>query len=145
MRDEWCAVFDRALRLRDAGVFDEGIEMLRALNAVLDPVDERPLLLQSLLQIGHMHRELDNLEAAEMAFRRATEIAPKSELASMGLYFALWDQARTREALLEMRRYVDLKPNSEGYRELLEGGFEAAHDEDQELLEREHARLLKFN
>jgi tetratricopeptide (TPR) repeat protein len=145
MRDEWCAVFDRALRLRDAGVFDEGIETLRALNAVLDPVDERPLLLQSLLQIAHMHRELDNLEAAEMALRRATRLSPKSELASLALFHTLWSLGRNREALLEMQRYVELKPNSEGYRELLEGGYDADRDEEQELLERVHARLLKFN
>lgn len=145
MRDEWCAMFDKGLRLRDEGAFEDGIVILRALTTALDPVEERTLLAHTWNQIGHMRDCLGDLEAAELAFRHATAIAPKLELASMGLYHALWGLGRKQDALREMERYVALRPNSAGYRELLETGYSGFSDEDRQLLDRVHQRLLRFN
>lgn len=138
-------MFDKGLRLRDEGALEDGIVILRALTTALDPVEERTLLAHTWNQIGHMRDCLGDLEAAELAFRQATAVAPKLELASLGLYHALWGQGRKRDALREMERYVSLKPNSAGYRELLEGGYSGFSEEEQQLLDRVHQRLLRFN
>jgi tetratricopeptide (TPR) repeat protein len=145
MRDEWCAMFDKGLRLRDQGALEEAIAMLHALTTALHPVEESTLLAHTWSKIGYIHDERGDLEAAALAFRRATAAAPRFELASMGLYLALWHLDRKQEALCEMERYVAAKPNSAGYRELLEGGYSGFAAEQQLLLDRVHQRLLRFN
>ncbi|MFN0247583.1 MAG: hypothetical protein ACKV2T_11910 [Kofleriaceae bacterium] len=86
----------------------------------MDPV-ERKLRAHSHLQLGNIASQLQQLAEAEREFRRATEVAPGLELASLALFHVLNDQARAVEALDEMRRFVEHR-DSEMYRELVEEG-----------------------
>ncbi len=137
-------LFDRALVLRDSGNSREAIALLGHLVTLLDPVASPRAMSHSLVQIAGMHYAMAELVEAEAAFRRATEVAPRFELASLGLFLALWNAGRPRAAMAELQRYVDLKPNSAGYRELLEGGYSFADPDLQALAESAHEKLLRF-
>jgi hypothetical protein len=52
-----------------------------------------------------MYRDLGMLDRAILLCRRAAELAPRSERASLGLFHALWDSERFDEALEEIKRF----------------------------------------
>jgi len=94
--------FDRALLLRDsgdlAGAFD-AFEQLR----VKFPQDASVHGMQ-----GGIARDLGMLHEAVALFKRATELAPVSEVASAGLFYSLFDMGHRDEAFSELRRYLSL-------------------------------------
>ena len=63
--------------------------------------------------------ELDRFEEAAQKYRKATEISPKSEMASLGLFHSLWQIGSNDAAFEEMKRYMSIA-ESEEYNELLE-------------------------
>lgn len=113
-------LFDRAMKCRDRGEWAEARRLLHDLLAQLDP-DEKKLRAHSHLQLGNIAEHLDDFAEAEREFRRATQIAPKLELASMALFHALNEQSRAPEALDEMLRFATQR-DSAMYRELVEEG-----------------------
>ena len=54
--------------------------------------------------------------------RRATQLSPRSEKASLVLFKALWTDGRRMEALDEMKRYLALRPSTEYTRMIREWG-----------------------
>jgi predicted Zn-dependent protease len=58
------------------------------------------------------------LKRASELFRRTTELSPKSELASVGLFHSLWGQGFKQQAFDEMRRFLSLHHSTE-YAQLL--------------------------
>ena len=58
------------------------------------------------------------VEKAVAAFRRATELKPESETASLGLFHCLWEMGRKEEALDEIGRYLKIA-DCEDYRNIL--------------------------
>jgi len=68
--------------------------------------------------MGRAFFEIGDMAKAEDAFRRAVELNPKSELASLGLFHSLWEQQAASEAFAEMRRFLAVADSSE-YKTLL--------------------------
>ena len=68
--------------------------------------------------LGDTYWEVGRYPEAIAAFRRATELAPQSELASLSLFHCLIDQGGTDAAFDEMRRFLFLRDSDE-YRRLL--------------------------
>jgi predicted Zn-dependent protease len=56
--------------------------------------------------LGFLNREADRPAAAARCFRHAVELSPKSERASLGLFYTLWRLKKFNEALKEMGRFV---------------------------------------
>jgi len=51
-------------------------------------------------------RQLERYSEAAQSFKRATELSPDSELASLGLFQSLMDTGDKQAALSEMKRYL---------------------------------------
>ena len=56
--------------------------------------------------LGDVYWRLGRLKQAVQSFKRATELAPKSELASLGLFHILWESGKIERAKAEMKRYL---------------------------------------
>ena len=64
-------------------------------------------------------KSLGNTDEAELYFKSAVALSPKSEKISLGLFHCLWGQGKQEEALEEMRRFSGLVDSAE-YRSILE-------------------------
>lgn len=103
----WQSRFDEALSLRDRGEPDACIAILQ------DLAREYPNVAAIFGMLGGTQWQVGRLENAAANFRRATQLSPKSELSSLGLFHALWDLGHRQEALSEMRRFLALGESKE--------------------------------
>ena len=58
-----------------------------------------------LWYLAGMYKDLGKLDRAIPLYRRATQLSPKLERASLGLFHALWESDQLDEALEEMKRF----------------------------------------
>ena len=86
------------------------------------PRDDEKLLGAIHGMLSSVERKQGKPDIAEQYSRRAIKYLPSSQLASVGLFHALWDQGKCAEALGEVVRLVSLR-DSQHYRELLSCGF----------------------
>lgn len=66
---------------------------------------------------------MGNIALRLSCFQDAAEVSPKNELASLGLFHALFESERRQPAYAEMVRFRAPR-DSELYRELLSDGFD---------------------
>ena len=94
--------FQRGLDLWHDDEADEAVATFSRLAAI-SPDDWRVrLMLGGYLQMsGH-------LAESEPHLRRATELRPISELASVALFHVLWQRRYENEAFAEMRRFLEV-------------------------------------
>jgi Tfp pilus assembly protein PilF len=104
--------FREATRMRDQGAFPEAIEILTKLAREPDA----PAGVFGML--GHIQQQAGRLEDATVSFRRATQLAPRTELASLGLFHTLWERGLTDEAFEEIKRFQMLADSAD-YREIV--------------------------
>ena len=104
--------FSKALQLRDAGDLRGAVKLLRELSQTV--YDSAALFAV----LGGVYWELKELDEAIKCFVKATELAPRSETASLGLFHSLWQQGRESEALDECKRFMALS-DSEDYRSII--------------------------
>jgi tetratricopeptide (TPR) repeat protein len=135
-----CYLFDDAMKLRDAGDLVGARRMLASLVEQLRPEDVR-LLSHAHLQLGYIFKLLGDHREREAHFRVATVVTPKREIASLGLYHALYHQGRLTEALQEMVRLLRLR-DSQLYSELLTPRYAEGLSAEQQELIAEGRRLL---
>ncbi|MCE2936839.1 MAG: hypothetical protein LW845_12520 [Flammeovirgaceae bacterium] len=127
------SMFELAIELRDKGELRDSINVLfKILNDY--SVDERTHGIHTVL--GGIHSDLGENENALINFRRATELNPKSELASLGLYITLTTLNRDEEAIHELIRYLKSYPADlykgtlEELLEDLEKGYMTDYEDD---------------
>jgi predicted Zn-dependent protease len=70
--------------------------------------------------LGSIQLELGRKTEAASSFRQATLLSPKSELASLGLFHALWESGDTDGAFEEMKRFIAAAGPSDEYRKVLQ-------------------------
>ena len=127
------AMFGLAIELRNKGNY---VDSINVLNKILDdfPDDARRHGVYAVL--GGVYRNLDDNDKALTNFKKATELNPKSELASLGLYITLAKLGRDVEAIHEMIRYLRSYPADlykDTLEELLEGlerGYMINYEDD---------------
>ena len=68
--------------------------------------------------LASLYFELDRYEEAALAYQKATELSPKSEMASLGLFHSLWQLERNDDAFEEMKRFMAISASDE-YTELV--------------------------
>jgi predicted Zn-dependent protease len=107
----WEDRFNSALLSRDRGEAKEGLEILLELDR------EYPNEPAIVGMTGSLYWELKEYERARDWYRRAVELSPKSELASIGLFHSLWRTGDRDAALQEMNRLEQLR-SSEEYQRL---------------------------
>ena len=122
MTPEQDAAFSRALSLRDAGRFHSAAEILVFLT------NELPDNAGVWGMLGSILYEVERFDDAREAFAHAVNLSPRSELASLGLFFSLLRSGHEEEAWSERRRFTALVPESKEYQlldsELRAGGFD---------------------
>ncbi|HYQ00033.1 MAG TPA: tetratricopeptide repeat protein [Polyangiaceae bacterium] len=106
-------VLSNATELASRGEFSKALGVLEPL-AVSEPNDPRVLGV-----LAGVYFRQDRFEEAARYFRRATERSPRSELASLGLFHALWKLGEQLSAEQELTRFLSIR-ESEEYRMLLE-------------------------
>ncbi len=89
-----------ALKLRGKGRRPEAIALLRPHLDVLKRRAPGAGLLATL------YFENDDFKNAAEWYARAAALAPKSEMASLGLFHSLWKIGKHQKALKEMRRFL---------------------------------------
>jgi tetratricopeptide (TPR) repeat protein len=126
-------MFELAIELRDKGQLQDSINVFSKILSDY-PTDNRTYGIYSVL--AGVHGDLGEHDKALINFKKATELNPKSELASLGLYVTLAKLDRDEEAIHELIRYLTSYP-AELYKdtleELLEGlekGYMTNYQED---------------
>jgi tetratricopeptide (TPR) repeat protein len=105
-------MFERAVRLKDANNLPGAQEILEQL------ISEKPDYEGYHYYLAHLYWEQGLLEKATASFRRATELMPASERASLGLFHCLWELGRQEEALSEIERFLKIA-DCKDYRQIL--------------------------
>jgi tetratricopeptide (TPR) repeat protein len=111
--------FNEALGLRDSGRREEALRILRGIAA------RKPDSAPVLGTIAAIQYEMRDFEGASAYFRRTTELSHQSELASRGLFHALYRLGRMSEAFEELARFRRVRPSAE-YESTLEELLEEA-------------------
>jgi predicted Zn-dependent protease len=103
----FAARFNTALKLRSRKNYEQAKELL------LDLADENADSASVFGILGDVYWRLGSLPEAIQCFRRAVELSPTSELASLGLFHALWEAGQYRQAREEMKRFVSTSHSPE--------------------------------
>ena len=104
--------FKQAIQLREQGKFEEALSHLKELDSLA------PKSINYLLTIGDIYLKLNRESNGLECFRRAIQIEPEHEMASLSLFHALWDLDLTEEALAEIRRFQEVS-HSDDYVEII--------------------------
>ena len=105
--------FKRVNQLRKKGDPSEAIKVLRSLVA------DFPKKAAAYLVIGDILWDEGRLPQAATAFRVATNLFPKSDVASLGLFHTLWRQSKTDAAFQEMKRFQKIS-FSQDYKDIVD-------------------------
>lgn len=107
--------FEEAVRLRDAGRFDEALVTLAVLQNASDPTT-RGVGWGEAGAI--LFFDLGRVDEAIEALTKSVALAPRAELPSLYLFHALWKVGRVDDAFDEARRLLRQRPSDE-YRRLM--------------------------
>ena len=91
-----------AIDLYRDGRLDDAISLLARLGKVY------PASPKLWGYLGFLYREADRLPPAVKCFRRTVELSPKSERASLGLFFTLRRMGKLSEAFKEVGRFAGI-------------------------------------
>lgn len=98
--------FDAAVKLRDEQQFAVAESILSKLALVCERASV-------FIVLGDVQWEQNKLGEAIKSFRKATELAPRAELPSLGLFHALWEDGQEDDAFEEMKRLCRLRHSKE--------------------------------
>lgn len=108
--------FDEAVKLERSGQLNVAKEILQEL-ARLD--SGSPAIFSVL---GHVCWQIGLLDEAAAAFQKATELAPKLEAASLGLFHMLLKIGKEEQALEEAERFL-LIADSQNYQKIIDENY----------------------
>lgn len=127
------SIFELGIELRNKGKLRDSINVFSKILSDY-PVDKKTHGIYSVL--AGVHADLGEHDKALSNFRKATELNPKSELASLGLYVTLAKLNKDEEAIHELIRYLKIYPADlykDTLEELLEGlkkGYMTNYEDD---------------
>lgn len=111
-------LFDQAINYRDNGEYQKAINMLLK---IFKEYPDDPKIHGVFVVLGGIYFDMEQYNKSLKYFKKATNLRPKYELASLGLFHSLWDLGKKKQALAEMDRILELKPDSENFVPLLKG------------------------
>jgi predicted Zn-dependent protease len=106
--------------LQDAIELYHKKQLGKAIVLLNELVEEYPMSIKPWGYLGFLHRQAKQPLAAERCFRKAVALSPKSEHASLGLFYTLWELKRMHDALREMGRFLTIG-RANGYLSLFLG------------------------
>src|SRR5690349_19239090 len=96
------SMFQLAIELRDKGELRDSVNVF---SKILREYPSYTKIHRVHIVLAGVQSDLGQLDNALINFKKATELNPKSELASLGLYVTLADLHRDEEAIQELFRY----------------------------------------
>lgn len=99
--------FNEAINLKNSGVLEDALELFKEL------VQEYPNDFLGHVFVGLTYRDLKKLEEASLYLKKATILKPDSERASLCYFHALWEQNKTEEAVVELKRFLKKNDSKE--------------------------------
>ncbi|MEJ7643738.1 MAG: tetratricopeptide repeat protein [Chryseolinea sp.] len=114
-------LFELGIELRDKGDLRDSVGVF---SKIIDDYPNDEKISGVYLVLGGVYSDLKEHEKALVNFRMATDMNPKSELASLGLYITYVKLDRDEEAIRELIRYLRQFPANlykDTLEELLEG------------------------
>jgi len=127
------SLFELATELRDNGQLEHST---RVLSKILDEYPNDKDLWKVYTILGGVNSDLKQNIIAVENFKKATELNPDSELASLGLYVTLASLDKDVDAIEEMKRFLKSRPAKlykDTLEELLDGltkGFMMNYEDD---------------
>jgi tetratricopeptide (TPR) repeat protein len=137
------SLFELAIEFRNKGQLRDSVNVLSKILKEY-PTDKRTHGIHSVL--GGVYSDLGENENALISFKKATQLNPKSELASLGLYVTLAKLDMDEEAVGELIRYLKHYPADlykDTLKELLDG-LKQGHMKDYEDDIKKLARVNGF-
>jgi len=107
-------LFKEAIELRDIGNLEGASKLLLSMMKMYPDV---PAIY---LVSGGIYKNLEQLDEAVSCFRKAVQLEPKSELASLGVFHCLWQKEEYDDALHEMRRFLEAGGKSKDYDDIIQ-------------------------
>src|SRR5260221_1471839 len=100
-------MFEVAINFRDEGKFEDAIkEFLKIIATHPDHSDIGGVFTT----LAGVYTDLNDYSSSSVNFKRGTELNPKSEIASLGLYVSYVELGRHIEAIAELIRYLEQYP-----------------------------------
>jgi len=112
MDDKTRKIYDEAVRSKESGDLTTAKNILQALHL------KNPKSPAILAVLADTCWELNQLNEAIIYFSMATNLRPKLEAVSLGLFHCLWESDREEEAIDEIKRFLS-EATSEQYEQLL--------------------------
>src|SRR5438132_1638127 len=104
---EFKSLFKQAMDLKNEERFVETVQILeRLLTMNPNSASVHALLGDSLWDLGRLPEAIDS-------FQRAVELAPTSEMASLGLFHTLLESGAKQRAIAEMDRFLSVSDSEE--------------------------------
>jgi tetratricopeptide (TPR) repeat protein len=100
-------LFQQALAYRNAAEYERALDILLKLRR------RRPTSASVHGILADVYWRMHCLQQAVFSFQRAAELAPTSELASLGLYHTLKESGQPEKARAEMQRFLSLSHSDE--------------------------------
>jgi len=139
------SLFELATELRDNGQFDHSTKVL---SKILDDYPNDKDLWKVYTILGSVNSNLEQNQIATENFKKATELNPDSELASLGLYVTLASLDKDIDAIEELKRFLKSHPAKlykDTLEELLDGltkGFMTNYKDDITALARSNGFMI---
>jgi tetratricopeptide (TPR) repeat protein len=127
------SMFELGIELRDKGELRDSINVF---SKILSDYQDNKIEHGVHSVLAGVHFDLREYDKAFVNFKKATELNPKSELASLGLYVTYVKLDRDEEAIRELIRYLKNYPAKlykDTLEELLEGlekGYMTNYEDD---------------
>jgi tetratricopeptide (TPR) repeat protein len=100
-------MFEIAIGLRNKGNLTDAVnEFLK----IVTQFPHHPKISVVYIMLGGVYSDLHDYNNSALYLKKATEINPKSELASLGLYISYVKLNRDKEAIEELKRYLEEYP-----------------------------------
>ena len=109
--EEYDRLYQDALKLRDSGKPQESLGVLSSLIGINDESDA-----QLLVVMGTIYLESKDFIKAVDLYKKAVELKPRDPLASLGLFHALVNARKNKDAFAELRRFLSISESDEHFR-----------------------------
>ncbi len=107
------AKFNEAIALKNSNKLEESLKIF------INLTHEYPEYFLSYVFIGLLYWDLKKLNEATGSFKKAIELNPNSQKASIGYFHLLWEQGKQDEAINELKRFLNNNEAKE-HRKILE-------------------------
>jgi len=109
-------LFNKGIELRDRGNLSEAVGVFQK---IIQNYSSDSKIVGIYTVLAGVYFDLNDFNESLRYFEKATQLKPKSELASLGLYLSYLELKKHEKAIQELMRYLDQYP-ADLYKDTLE-------------------------